>query len=68
METGYGNLSWEIFVYSTYIIVGLSLFIYAFISMNSRRNSIKNMQEEGFFVANNQPVKEHIKENENEIK
>ncbi len=68
METGYGNLSWEIFVYSTYIIVGLSLFIYAFISMNSRRNSIKNMQEEGFFVANKQPVKEHIKENENEIK
>lgn len=68
METGYGNLSWEIFVYSTYIIVGLCLFIYAFISMNSRRKSIKNMQEEGFFVPNKQPEKEQIKENENEIK
>ncbi len=67
MESGYGNLGWEVFVYSTYIIVGLSLFIYAFISISSRKKSIKNMLEEGFFTPSTQTSNENAKENKNEI-
>lgn len=52
MDVGYGNLGWQIFVYSTYAIVAASLFIYIFIAIFSRKKSIKNMQEEGFFTNN----------------
>lgn len=49
MESEYGNLSWEFFVYSTFAIIAICLILYTFFSLKIRRRSIHNMNEEGFF-------------------
>ncbi|WGL58656.1 hypothetical protein QEJ31_08920 [Pigmentibacter sp. JX0631] len=54
MESEYGNLSWEIFVYSTFAIVAICLILYTFFSLKIRRHSIHNMNEEGFFDKANE--------------
>lgn len=53
MESEYGNLSWGIFVYSTFAIVAICLVLYIFFSIKIRRNSIHSMNEEGFFDKEN---------------
>lgn len=53
MESEYGNLSWGIFVYSTFAIVAICLILYIFFSIKIRRNSIHSMNEEGFFDKEN---------------
>jgi heme exporter protein D len=63
MNQGYGNIGWEIFVYSSYILVAVSLIFYIFISVNSRKKSLKSMYEEGFFQTSNtenKPKKDSI--------
>ncbi|RDB35323.1 hypothetical protein [Spirobacillus cienkowskii] len=49
MNSSYGNLSWEFFVYGSYIIVAASLFFYVAITIFKRNKIIKSMQNEGFF-------------------
>ncbi|BBH51896.1 hypothetical protein [Fluviispira sanaruensis] len=53
MSESYGNIGWQIFVYSSYIVVALSLVIYVILSISSRNKSLKDMNEEGFFQDNN---------------
>jgi hypothetical protein len=64
MNSEYGNTGWQIFVYSTYIFVAISLFLYIFMSIYSRKKSLKAMQEEGFFNDKKSDLnpKEDIKE------
>ena len=45
---GYGNINGQIFVYLSYVIVALSLFIYVFSAFLSRKKAIKSLAEEGF--------------------
>lgn len=54
MNEGYGNAAWEIFVYSSYIIVSLILIIYIFYSIKTRNKSLQEMNDEGFFQNENQ--------------
>lgn len=49
MNQGYGNISWEFFVYLSYIFVAIILIFYITISIMSRKKSLNNMSEEGFF-------------------
>ena len=64
MNQGYGNIGWEFFVYSSYILVAVSLILYIFISIYSRKKSLKSMHEEGFFQYSNteNKPKEDLKE------
>ena len=64
MNQGYGNIGWEFFVYSSYIFVALSLILYVIISINSRKKTLKNMRDEGFFQNNDHEnnLKEDSKE------
>jgi heme exporter protein D len=64
MNQGYGNIGWEFFVYSSYIFVALSLILYVFISIISRRKTLKDMHDEGFF-QNNQ-LEKNLKEDSKE--
>ncbi len=64
MNQGYGNIGWEFFVYSSYIFVAISLILYVYISINSRRKALKDMHDEGFFQNNDHEsnLKEDSKE------
>jgi high-affinity Fe2+/Pb2+ permease len=48
MNPSYGNTSWEIFVYGTYVLVILFLLIYVFFAFHSRKMALKSLAEEGF--------------------
>lgn len=56
MNSGYGNAGWQVFVYSTYFIVAISLLLYVFMSIYSRKKTLKEMQDEGFFQNNKSEV------------
>ncbi len=64
MNQGYGNIGWELFVYSSYIFVAICLILYVYISIKSRRKALKDMRDEGFFQNNNleNNLKEDYKE------
>ncbi|KAB8030626.1 hypothetical protein [Fluviispira multicolorata] len=53
MNESYGNVGWQIFVYASYFIVGVSLLSYVIMAIFSRKKSLKNMYEEGFFQEKN---------------
>ena len=56
MNSEYGNTGWQIFVYSTYFIVSLSLILYIFLSIYSRKKTLKAMYDEGFFENNKSEI------------
>ena len=64
MNQGYGNIGWEIFVYSSYIFVALCLLLYVFISIYSRKKTLQDMHDEGFFqnINHENNLKEDSKE------
>lgn len=50
----YGNTSWEIFVYGTYAIVALFLFVYIFFAIYVRKSALNNLEKEGFLGDKNE--------------
>lgn len=48
MNSEFGNLGWQIFVYLSYGIVGLSLILYTAYACVARIKSLKSLYEEGF--------------------
>lgn len=48
MNSEFGNLGWQIFVYFSYGIVGISLISYTVYACIARIKSIKSLHEEGF--------------------
>jgi hypothetical protein len=48
MNSGFGNLNWQIFVYLSYFIVVASLFAYVTYAYVVRKKSIEALSREGF--------------------
>ena len=47
----YGHLGWQFFVYGTYAIVAILLFIYGFMAFKTRKNALQSLSEEGFIQS-----------------
>lgn len=52
-SSSYGNVSWKVFVYGTYVVVAIFLVVYIFFALYARRSALKNLKEEGFLENEN---------------
>lgn len=58
--SSYGNISWQVFVYVTYLVVTLFLAFYVYFSMKTRKNALKNLTQEGFLEQSTQVQEELV--------
>ena len=54
MNSAFGNLNWQIFVYLSYSIVGISLLSYTAYAYFVRKKSIESLAREGFLEEENE--------------